>query len=93
MTVRGAKIHTPDGVFLMPISENFKLYLVWQDSKPCEKLYNIENDPEEIYNLADTPEFHSIKEQLHRKLFGWIVETRDLGLLDETKIICQGGRA
>ena len=83
------KIHDPDGVFLMPISEDFKQYLVRQDSKSCEELHDIENDPEEIHNLANAPEFHPIKEQLRKKHFDRMVETHDLGHLDETEIVAR----
>ena len=39
------EIHDPDGVFLMPIPESYSQYLIWQDSKPFEELYDIVNDP------------------------------------------------
>ncbi|MEM7127509.1 MAG: sulfatase-like hydrolase/transferase [Chloroflexota bacterium] len=91
------KIHDPDGIFLMvgpPIAvhqhglpERYKAYLVWQDAKPCEELYDIDNDPEQIDNLGHTPEFEPIKTQLRQQLFDWMVETRDLGLLDETEMV------
>ena len=86
------KLHDPDGVFLMPIPESFRQYLVWQDSKPFEELYDIENDPEEIRNLTDDPDFQTIKEQMRKKLFDWMIETRDLGLLDETEIVARAAR-
>ena len=46
-----------------------------------------ENDPEEIVNLADDPEYSDIKEQMRTQLFAWMIETRDLGLIDETEMI------
>lgn len=73
----------------MPIPESHKQYLIWQDSKPCEELYDIEDDPEEIHNLADDPDFQEIKEQMRKKLFDWMIETRDLGLLDETEVVAR----
>jgi uncharacterized sulfatase len=91
------KVHDPDGIFLTlgpPIMvgqhglpERYKQYLVWQDSKPFEEVYDVESDPEEINNLADDPEFETIKTQLRRHLFEWMVKTRDLGLLDEAEIV------
>jgi uncharacterized sulfatase len=91
------KLHDPDGVFLMlgpPVMVNqhglpeaCKQYLFWQDHKPPEELYDIENDPEEINNLADDPAFSDVKDELRRKLFGWMIETRDLGLIDEAEIV------
>ena len=73
----------------MPIPESYKPYLVWQDRKPCEELYDIEKDPEEVNNLADNPEFTPVKKELREKLFNWMVETRDLGLIDETEIVAR----
>jgi len=91
------KLHDPDGVFLMlgpPVTVNqhglpeaCEQHLFWQDHKPPEELYDIENDPEEINNLAGDPAFRDVKDGLRQKLFGWMIETRDLGLLDETEIV------
>ena len=91
------KVHDPDGVFLMhgpPIMvkqqglpQQYQQYAFWQDHKPLEELYDVERDPEEIHNLADDPAFSHVKEELRRKLFGWMIETADLGLIDETEIV------
>lgn len=91
------KVHDPDGVFLMygpPIivkqqglPKQYQQYAFWQDHKPLEELYDIESDPEEIHNLADDPAFNHVKEELREKLFGWMIETADLGLFDETEIV------
>ena len=81
------KVHDPDGVFLLPIPEAYSKYLIWQAKKPFEELYDIENDPEEIANLADDPEYSDLKDQMRTQLFAWMIETRDLGLIDETEMI------
>ena len=81
------KVHDPDGVFLLPIPEAYSAYLIWQAKKPFEELYDIENDPEEIANLADDPEYSDLKDQMRTQLFAWMIETRDLGLIDETEMI------
>ena len=81
------KVHDPDGVFLLPIPEAYSAYLIWQAKKPFEELYDVENDPEEIANLADDPEYSDLKDQLRAQLFAWMIETRDLGLIDETEMI------
>ena len=83
------KIHDPDGIFLMPIPESHKRYLIWQESKPFEELYDIENDPEEINNLADDPYYRTTVEQMRTTLFDWMISTRDLGLIDETEIVAR----
>ena len=91
------KVHDPDGVFLMygppvivnqqGLTQQYQQYPIWQDHKPLEELYDIERDPEEIHNLADNPAFSQVKDELRGKLFGWMIETADLGLIDETEII------
>jgi len=96
------KLHDPDGVFLMlgppvmvrrnGLPEHYRQYQFWQDHKPLEELYDVEKDPEEIDNLADDPAFGDIKDELREKLFAWMVETRDLGLLDETEIVARAAR-
>ncbi|MBB14753.1 hypothetical protein CMK22_05740 [Candidatus Poribacteria bacterium] len=90
------KIHDPDGIFLMlgppvmiqqnGLPEHYRQFQIWQNHKPTEELYDIEKDPEEVYNLADDPAFIDIVEELRQKLFGWMIETRDLGLIDEPEI-------
>ncbi len=81
------KVHDPDGVFLLPIPEAYSEYLIWQAKKPLEELYDVDNDPEEIVNLADDPEYSDLKDQMRAQLFAWMIETRDLGLIDETEMI------
>ena len=84
---REQKVHDPDGVFLLPIPEAYAEYLIWQAKKPFEELYDVENDPEEIANLADDPEYSDLKDQMRAQLFAWMIETRDLGLIDEIEMI------
>ena len=81
------KVHDPDGVFLLPIPVAYSAYLIWQAKKPFEELYDVENDPEEIANLTDDPEYSDLKDQMRTQLFAWMIETRDLGLIDETEMI------
>ena len=65
----------------------YRQYPIWQDRKPHEELYDIERDPEAIHNLACDPAYSDIKEELRDKLVGWMIETADLGLIDETEIV------
>ena len=93
------KIHDPDGVFLIlgppvmikqnGLPEHYRQFQIWQDHKPAEELYDIKKDPEEVHNLADDSAFCDVKDELRQKLFGWMIETRDLGLsalLDDPSI-------
>ena len=46
---------------------------------PKEELYDLETDPDEIRNLARTPEHQKELNRLRRGLERWIEETRDQG--------------
>lgn len=51
--------------------------------RPMEELYDLENDPWEIHNLAREPEFRAERNKLRRTLEQWIVETQDAGQSEE----------
>ncbi|MDD4426458.1 MAG: HEAT repeat domain-containing protein, partial [Mariniphaga sp.] len=53
--------------------------------KPVEELYDLQNDPQELNNLAGDPAYAEIKVKLKQEMHGWMVETHDLGLLPETE--------
>ena len=42
-----------------------------------EELFDIENDPFEMINLAKNPEFQNIKEDLIKQLYKWMKEQGD----------------
>ena len=42
-----------------------------------EELYDLENDPEEIVNLAGDPEYAQVKADLRSRLDTWIAENGD----------------
>ena len=50
---------------------------------PEEELYDIENDPHEIQNLAASPEHQEVKNRLRGVLEKWIEETNDQGRTPE----------
>jgi N-sulfoglucosamine sulfohydrolase len=54
--------------------------------KPLEQLYDSENDPHMIKNVADDPAYAEVLEQMRRRLYDWMVETRDMGILEEHEI-------
>ncbi|MHC4723635.1 MAG: HEAT repeat domain-containing protein [Planctomycetota bacterium] len=61
-----------------------KVQAQWMaDRRPVEELYDLENDPWETNNLADDPEYASIKKRLEKAMEDWMLETRDTGLLPE----------
>ncbi len=52
-------------------------------TKPTEELYDNQNDPDEIHNLAGSPEHQAILKRLRDKCRGWQREILDLGFLPE----------
>ena len=51
--------------------------------KPTEELYDIENDPHMLKNLASDPKHAAIVGRMQTALHNWQLRTRDLGLLTE----------
>ena len=61
---------------------------VWLHStKPEEELYDLENDPYELENLADRPELKDTLILLREVLKDWMKETKDLGQYAERDLI------
>jgi arylsulfatase A-like enzyme len=54
------------------------------ERRPSEELYDLENDPWEVNNLAGDAEYTGMKKQLEKALNNWMIETRDTGLLPES---------
>ena len=57
------------------------------ETKPVEELYDLENDPHEINNLADSPEHQEILLRMRAAHVKWILATKDLGLIPEPEIV------
>jgi uncharacterized sulfatase len=53
------------------------------DRRPAEELYDLENDPWEVNDLAGDAKYTGIKKRLEKALSNWMIETRDTGLLPE----------
>lgn len=51
--------------------------------RPHEELYDIQRDPQELHNLADSPSLQGIKAKLAARLRSWILDTRDSAFLTE----------
>lgn len=54
--------------------------------KPAEELYDLSADPDEVHNLADSPEHQAKLAELRGALRDWCLEIRDLGFLPEGEI-------
>ena len=76
---------------LVELHKNGKLNKIqsfWLDSpKPAEELYDLNEDPYEINNLADSKRHTEILNKLSRDLDNWIRETNDLGEYPEKELI------
>lgn len=54
-------------------------------TKPAELLYDTDNDPWQINNLAADPDRRPVLERLRKALRDWQTETRDVALIHETE--------
>ena len=58
----------------------------WQP-KVYEELYDLQKDPHELVNVAGEPEYQEKKSELQMALYTWILEHRDMGLLNESDMM------
>lgn len=56
---------------------------MWRDTRPPEELYHVDNDPYEINNLADDPEYQDKLVALRKVNRDWILKTHDTGFMPE----------
>jgi len=64
-----------------------KLFMA--ECKPVEELYDLENDPYEIHNLADSAEHQGVLTRMRAAHVKWFFQTKDLGLIPEPEIVCR----
>jgi arylsulfatase A-like enzyme len=60
--------------------------IFWRVPKAPEELYDLQNDPDEVQNLADSPEHRDILERLRQAQREHAVATRDVTFLPEGEI-------
>jgi len=60
--------------------------LFMEDTKPVEELYDVQNDPFEINNLAAEPNRAETLIRMRDALAKWMRDIRDLGLLPESEM-------
>ena len=61
--------------------------------KPVEELYDTENDPWEVTNLANDPAYMEVLERMRLENKAWMAEVRDVGLIPETEYKALSGDA
>ena len=57
----------------------------WQ-TKPAEELYDLQEDPDEVRNLAGSPEHREVLGRMRKAQQDWAVRIRDVGFLPEGEI-------
>ena len=60
------------------------------ETKPAEELYDLANDPDEVNNLADSPDHQRILARLRKAQRDKALEIRDVGFLPEGEIHSRG---
>ena len=55
-------------------------------TKPAEELYDMEQDPWQMRNLANDPQYRLVLERMRAECEDWMVENRDLGLLSQYEL-------
>src|SRR5690606_211127 len=66
---------------------------IFWNPKPPEELYDTENDPWEINNLADDPAYKEVLEKLRKANLDWMYEIRDSGFIPEAELADRAGEA
>ena len=61
------------------------------ETKPAEELYDLDEDPDETRNLANSPEHAAVLERLRAARREWSLSIRDLGFLPENAIHSRSG--
>jgi len=69
------------------LNEVQKLWM--SDTRPPEELYHSIEDPHEINNLVNEPEYQEKLAEMRQRLDHWRIESKDLGDLPESQMVCQ----
>ena len=60
---------------------------IFWNSKLVEELYELENDPSEVNNLIDNPDYQEKCEELRRACYDWQKEIFDTGFIPESQMV------
>ncbi|TRX71762.1 sulfatase [Carboxylicivirga sp. M1479] len=60
---------------------------IFQNSLPYEELYDLENDPDEVNNLAQSPEHKNKLIELRNALYQWQLAINDKGFIPEHDLV------
>lgn len=59
----------------------------WFEKRPIEELYDLENDPYELHNLADDAKYKKDLLRLRNVLAEWMSETDDMSIIPEETMV------
>ena len=59
--------------------------LFWQ-TKPYEELYDLQEDPDEVNNLANSPDHQAVLNELRKAHEEWVFDVKDVGFLPEDEL-------
>lgn len=57
----------------------------WFLKKPSEELYDLENDPDEVNNLAKDPAYADVAARMGKAIDDWVKDVKDVGFLTEAE--------
>jgi len=61
------------------------------NSKPVEELYDTENDPWEVNNLAENPDYKNVLERMRAANKNWVTKIKDTGFIPEADRVERAG--
>ena len=61
----------------------------WRTPRAPEELYDLDADPDEVRNLAESAEHRAIKERLRAALYAHLEDVRDVCLLPESEMVAR----
>lgn len=59
---------------------------IFWNQKPAEELYDTENDPWEVNNLAGNPDYKDVLERMRKANRDWMIRIRDTGFFPEAEL-------
>lgn len=61
--------------------------LWFRNSKPAEELFDTENDPHELHNIAEDPAYKEVLQSMRAECQRWMQDINDMGFTDEMDLI------